>query len=339
MMNVQILTFATGAAIGALAMSLVSRHGNEPAADHGTGIAQTQSIHPDRHEQKIAALEKRIAELESDRPEEGNRDVEDGTDGAKPGASLKIFGADSHSKIDLAEMQKHMEKAESERAADLASLSAALGLTDGQAERVRALLEKRAVQHASQLGGIFRLATSTLAGDGAAPEVSAVVAEAKGDAGEAPDGFDFDAEILALLGEEQQDAYRDYLQSQHENHIEARANRQLAQLQTTIPDLSKEQKDQAFDEFARIAREDIEAGGSPQQGLPSGGEIGRMIAQREAEKQAMQPILSPEQFEVYESNSSRTFTFGAPAGATIITSEVIVDPDSDRTEIPPIEGE
>ena len=64
-----------------------------------------------------------------------------------------------------------------------------------------------------------------------------------------------------------------------------------------------------------------------------------MMAQREAEREAMKDILSPEQYEVYNSSGTSSITIGAPAGATIISSELIVDPDLDSGGIAPIGGE
>ncbi len=345
-MKAHILTFVTGAVLGALAMFFASRPDSEAVEDPAENGSTARSIRPDRQEQKIVSLEKKIAELESAQSgAAGGKDVS-GSSVAGAKGSIQLFGAGSESKIDLKEMQKHMEKAESERAAkrvaaDLASLSSALNLTDKQVDQVRALLEKRAARRASQMGGILRLAKSALSGDGSDGEaiVSGFIAEAEGDAENDPDDLDFDAELLALLDAGQADAYREYQDSQNENRIEASANSQLANLQTTIPDLTKEQKDRAFNEFARIAREDAGRAGAPGQGFPNSLDLGRMMAQREAEKQAMQDILSPEQYEVYSSSGTSSITIGAPAGATIISSEVIVDPDLDSGGIAPIGGE
>ena len=343
-MKTKILTFVSGAAIGALAMFLATRPGTEPGDGGVGGGSQAQSIHPDRQQQKVAALKNRIAELEEAQLRPATAGDPDPSGDIDPKTSVKIFGANGSSQLDLAEMQKHIEEAESERAAkrvaaDLASLSTALGLRDDQLEQVRTLLERRATKRAGQIGGVLRLATSTLAGEDTDEMVSGLIKEATVGLADDPDAFDFDGELLALVDEGQADAYRDYQHSQNENHIEANANGQLARLQTAIPDLSKEQKDQAFNEFARIAREDIEAGGTAEQGMHGGFNVGRMLAQREAENQAMKGILSPEQFEVFKSNSRQSITFGAPAGATIITSEIVVDPDLGSQGIDAIESE
>ncbi|MGI9240074.1 MAG: hypothetical protein ACR2RV_04705, partial [Verrucomicrobiales bacterium] len=302
-MKSRIVTFATGAALGALAMFFASRPATEPVEAPAAGGSAARSIHPDRQEQKIASLEKKIAELEAAQPEP-DRDEVAKSPGEASG-SIQLFGAGSESKIDLTEMQKHMREAESERAAkrvaaDLASLSSALSLTDEQVERVRALLERREAMRTDQMGGILRLAKSALSGDGSESEaiVSGFIAGAEGSSEEDSDGLDFDAELLALLEPEQADAYRSYQESQNENRIEASANSQLARLQTTVPDLTKDQKDRAFDEFARIARENSEGAGVPEQGFSTSVDLGRMMTQREAEKQAMKDILSPEQYDV-----------------------------------------
>ena len=326
-MNAKLLTFAAGAACGVLGMVLFNRPSDDTPAPAGEPT-KALSIKPDRQAEKIAALEKKIEELEARQPSL-IASSDEGDDGDKPAAktSIKIFG-DGESKIDFAEMQAHMKKAEAERSAkrvkaNLATLSRTLNLSDEQAEKVRALLEKKESTKQDRIGSIMKLTTSAISGEDVEGLVSGLVTDGDGAEESGGEEFDFDAELLALLDDDQAAAYQDYVSSQNENHIEANANRQLAQLQTTIPDLTKEQKDQAFSEFARIARDDVEANGRPEDGTFP--DVKRMMSQREAEKQAMKEILTEEQFGVYESNNMRAITFGAPAGATIISSDITID--------------
>lgn len=326
-MNAKLLTFAAGAACGVLGMFLLNRPGHEGSAP-ADEPEKALSIKPDRQAEKIAALEKKIEELEARQPTLiADNDSGDEGDNPTPKTAIKIFG-DGESKIDFAEMQAHMKKAEAERAAkrveaNLATLTRALNLSDEQAEKVRALLEKKESTKEDRLGSIMKLTTKAISGENVEGLVTGLVTDGEGADAAAGEEFDFDAELLALLSDDQAAAYQDYVSSQNENHIEANANRQLAQLQTTIPDLTKEQKDQAFSEFARIARDDVEANGRPEDG--SFPDFKRMMSQREAEKQAMKEILTEEQFGVYESNNMRAITFGAPAGATIISSDITID--------------
>ena len=97
------------------------------------------------------------------------------------------------------------------------------------------------------------------------------------------------------------------------------------------------QKDQAFNAYERIAREDVEANGAPSG--DQGFDLARMMRQRKAEQEAMQDILTPEQLEVYESNGGRTnsITIGGTPGAAVFTSGVTVESAIDITPDPPAE--
>lgn len=318
-MKAYLLAFVTGAACGALGMFL-AKHDPAQTSNPDPNEGNSLSIHPDRDQQKIAALEAKIAELEAGNPQLVAKANTTGNRAKSKSPRVKIVG-DGEPKFDVAEMRKQMKKAEQERsgkrvAAKLASLTRELGLSDEQAEKVRALIEKQEAGRMDGLSRMLEFATTATEGGDAVPE------QAGADEPD-PDAFDFDTELLALLDEDQRGAYQSYVDAQNENYIEASANRQLAQLQTSVPDLSKEQKDQAFDEFARIAREETEASGEPAESR--GIDVQHLIRQREAEKAAMAKILTPEQLEVYESTSMRSITIGTSPGASIITSEITID--------------
>ena len=326
-MKPQLLTFVIGAACGALGMFLANR--DDPGTRPAPAASAAKSIHPDREQQKIAALEKKIADLEAQvKPSlvAASREAAD-PDEAKKSPTVKIFGSGA-SQIDLGQMKEHIERAEKERSAKrvasrLATLTKALDLTEDQAAQVRELLEKKEANLRDGLSEIMGIASGTIAGGNAEDLVSSLVTDA--DEVPGPDAFDFESELLALLDDDQTAAYQTYVEAQNENYIEASANRQLAQLQTTIPDLSKEQKDQAFNEYARLAREEVETNGVPEDG--NGFDIPRMMRQREAEQDAIAGILTPEQREAYESaRPSRVMTIRRGESPAIISSEINIAP-------------
>ena len=254
--------------------------------------------------------------------------------GKRSAGIVKIFGGDGESQIDLAEIQKQMEKSEQERTAKridarIATLTKKLGLSDDQATQVRALLEKEASLKSGALTSLIGSAIGAASGGSDDIEITEIIgagdATGEGDG----DGFDFDTELAALLDDDQKAAYAAHLEAQNENYIEATAGGQLAQLQTTIPDLSSEQKDRAFEEFARIAREDVDANGAP--ATDDGFDFRRMMRQRSAEKEAMQEILTAEQMEVYESNNASSISIGGSPGAAVFTSGIRVESSVDLT--------
>ena len=307
-------------------MFFLHRPENDPEPGGGGVAEDGRSIKPDLQERKIAQLEKKIAALEARSlagAKGGGEDLAE--DPPSPKTAVKIFGADGNTQIDLAEVTERVKQAEAERAekriaAQLASLSQLLNLSDEQAEKVRALLEKQQAGKKDRLSSIISFATDVDGLEGKTPAELAGQLLGGNGAGEEADAFDFDSELLAVLDDDQKSAYREYLDNRNENHIEATANRQLAQLQTTVTDMSKDQKDQAFDEFARIAREDIEANGAPAE--DGGFDLGRRMQQREAEQAAMEGILTPEQFEVYRTNNARNISvIGGEPGSRVLTSE------------------
>lgn len=310
-MKAKLITFILGALAGGLGVFFAGQGNQPPVVDSKPNErSQPPRINLDSDAKKIARLEEKIAELEATGSTADDNE-------AKPPKIVKMFGNNKDSQIDLTDIKDLMEKSNQARSeklikSRLATLTSKLNLTDEQIERVRELLEKDV---ATQSGGLAVFLDSALAGGVQRED-------------EAADDFDFDAELDALLDEDQKAAYAAHIEAQNENYIEASANRQLAQLQTNVSDLSKEQKDRAFNEFARIARDEVESSGIP----AAGGmniDIARMTQQRDARQEAMNEILSPEQAEVYKTNSQNVIGFENAPGS-VITSSIVID----STEIP-----
>ena len=305
-----ITTFILGAVVGGLCVSLLSK-GGEPAPDPAPQAkAAPPRINPDNDATKIARLEKKIAALEAESATVSVAESEEGKSSV-----VKVFGGDGASQIDFEEIRKQMEKGESERSeklinSRLATLTSKLNLSEEQAKKVRELLEKDV---ASQGGGVAMLIESALAGGLQRED-------------EPSDEFDFDAELDALLDDDQKTAYAEYVDVQNENYIEASANRQLAQLQTSVPDLTTEQKDRAYEEFARVARDDVETSGNPTR-VGSNLDVARMSEQQKARKDAMKEILTPEQTDLYEAGNQNVITFGGGAGQIMSSDAVFSAPD------------
>jgi len=330
-MNAKLFTFVTGSAVGiivgiAVGLMISSSADIDPDKDKVVDKSQPPRLSAADPQKKIADLEKEIAELKEAKEvapvEIASADDESGK--AK-GPVMKIFGAGGDSEINMAEMRKHLEKAEGERAAKnvtakLASLTRALNLTDEQAAKVRSLLEKREAEKGDMMSGLLGLASGAIAGEIVDVEIPDV-SEGGGE-----DAFDFDSELLALLDDDQAGAYEEYQSARRENRIEVEAGQQLASLQSAIPDLTADQKDQAFAEFARLSRENVE-----QNGTDDGGALNfrRMAEQRQEQMAAMEIILTRDQMELYRTNnSSRAITIGGdPGAASIITSEISIGVD------------
>lgn len=103
-----------------------------------------------------------------------------------------------------------------------------------------------------------------------------------------------DAKIAGLLTPEQQQAYDGFKQEQRENRIELATNNDLMNLQRELT-LTPEQKDKAFQALRDVAQNEDEMGGSifdPQV----------IKSKMEARRNALRPILTPEQMKAYESN-------------------------------------
>ncbi|BCU76211.1 hypothetical protein [Luteolibacter sp. LG18] len=179
---------------------------------------------------------------------------------------------------EMKEIMERMKQAQQEKRARkvderLAALKSRLGLTDEQAAKVRAVLE-----HGED------------GGDGAGDTIDV----AKLLNGESKDERDAaDGKLAGLLTPDQQAKFQAFQQEQKENRIEIATNREMTRLQQGLT-LTAEQKDRAYQALGELAqREDDQPatkGIDPQQ----------MMARQQARRDALSPILTPEQMKAYE---------------------------------------
>ena len=116
-----------------------------------------------------------------------------------------------------------------------------------------------------------------------------------------------EAAIQAAFTPEQQESYAAYKEEEAQNRIETAATRQLTDLQSTLM-LSEEQKDLAFQAFAKLAQEPREAPGADADPVKA----------REARQAAllseMESILTPEQYTLYQKQEEQRAQFRGPGG-------------------------
>ncbi|MEM7386700.1 MAG: hypothetical protein AAF514_17320 [Verrucomicrobiota bacterium] len=228
---------------------------------------------------------------------------------------VKVLGAEGIDMDQILEDSRERERNQSRKRIELkvASLRDRLGLSEDQARQVRELLEAEEDSKQEGLESLIRLAMGSE--DGSEEGIGEVLAQPGGTG--SLDGNKTDAAIADLLSEDQKEAFGEYLEDRRANEIEMKANQQLASLQAMF-DLSGEQKDAAFDAFARLEAEQME------EGAPSALGIETLNRQREARMEALQPVLTPEQMEVYR-NSAQVLT-GSVGNATILrSSSVAID--------------
>ena len=100
--------------------------------------------------------------------------------------------------------------------------------------------------------------------------------------------------VKAAMSEEQLTAYEQYKEEQKATQVETRATQQLNELQNKLS-LSTEQKDAAFEYFAQQAQSF-----DPGQIMAQGGDVQKAFEeQQKVTLEAMQQILTPEQYELY----------------------------------------
>ena len=185
-------------------------------------------------------------------------------------------------------------------AAKLKSLVKTLNLSDEQAEKVEALLKKKS--DTSLEGSIGRVLNLTDLGNGQG--MGGIIDPSQlQKAREEADEFNFEDEMREVLDGDQLASYDQHLEKRRVNHVEATANGQLAKLQKTLPDLSDDQKDRVYEEFARIAREDVDAHGVPDNGRRNF-DFRRMNRRAAAEREVLKNILTPEQQELYKNSNN-----------------------------------
>ena len=189
--------------------------------------------------------------------------------------------------IDLGRLKEQMKasqrnKDENRIALEHATLRDRLGLSEEQSLELREILDARAEKALAD--GVLPL--SLLGGS-------------HGRGGDA----EVDSEVFAMLDDEQQAAYRDYLEAARVNEIEASATRELARLQSQFV-LTETQKDQALQAFVDLKMRDTD-------GAPLGSPISPeadMRDYRQSRIDVLEPILTTEQMAVY-----RDSPMGGPA--------------------------
>ena len=115
-------------------------------------------------------------------------------------------------------------------------------LSEDQRGKVRKLMVAQAAAKREKFSRIFNIAGGQASGQNALEIVNDVLTPGvKNDT--------FDEDLVTLLDGDQKEAYAEYQAGQRANMAEARANQDLATLQSMF-ELSSGQKDQAFDAFA-----------------------------------------------------------------------------------------
>ncbi|WP_386780342.1 hypothetical protein [Luteolibacter ambystomatis] len=185
----------------------------------------------------------------------------------------------------MKEIMEKMKQAQEEKRARkiderLAALKSRLGLTDEQAAKVRALLEKESGN--DDIGAV-------LSGDASAVNVTSLLGE-----GDKASQSATDAKIAEVLTPEQQAKFKAFQQERKENRIEIATNREMTRLQQGLT-LTPEQKDRAYQALGDLAQREEE------QPASNGFDPQAMVDKQQARRDALRPILTPEQMKAYES--------------------------------------
>mgnify|MGYP007063703643 CR=1 FL=1 len=296
---------------GLLGVSLLSKKQAAPNAIKQ--VTKIPQMEVSQLQEENRRLRKRIEALK-DSPK-----VEDN----KPKVKVSVIGENPVAGLDMEKLRQQIlerQQAQSEKKINLklTALSDHLGLRDNQREEIRKLMVARAEEKRKSFGRIFDITGEKTNGNEALEIVSHALS-----AGGKEDTFDED--LVTLLDDDQKEAYAGYQADQRANMAEARANQDLAALQSMF-ELNSDQKDQAFGAFAELARQDLEAP-DPVDGILN---PGRMIKQREKRIAALEPILTAEQMEVYEdspaANASTFMNLGDDIdGATVIGTSITID--------------
>ena len=302
-----LFAFVAGAICGVAGFALVRDDlpdTNTESSDASAPLVSEAAKEKDALQQQVKRLQAELVEVKGATSEEET----------EPEVAAKTPLARIGDGINMEAFRQRMEEQQKKRQAraveaKLASLKARLNLTAEQAEAARELIE---LQEADKNKGMFKMINSAIDGDG--NEI--IQALASSDDGE----FDFDSEFRNILDEGQVAAYDDYRAQRMLDRIESQANTRLGRLQELV-DLTPEQKDQAFEVFAEIAREEVAAnpdGNTAHQIFNMTTHMERQRRQREA----MSEILSEEQMAVY-----------ADAGmGTNVVSTVQLDFDDSTSE-------
>jgi len=272
------LVFASGLGLGILFGWVGGSHSTSsaPASTPATAQAEAKSA-------RSTAAPAEASSAPETRPERAARPP-------KPDKSDKpivrtFSSTDGEQTPEMKEIMEKMKKAQEEKRARkiderLAALKSRLGLTDEQAAKVKAILQK-----ADEDGGD---ATDLLSGGKAIDVNKLLNGESKGDR-EA-----LDAKLAEVLTPEQQDKFQAFQQDQKENRIEIATNREMTRLQQSLT-LTPDQKDRAYQALGELAQRE------ENQPATSGIDPQAMMAKQQARRDALRPILTPEQMKAYES--------------------------------------
>jgi hypothetical protein len=302
-----------GILIGFVGQSLLSRNRPRPDNDIKKPAVEQFAAATVQLRNENEKLRKRIETLKAAAQAEENKpEVKVAVIGDNPAEILNVEA--------LREQFLQQQHTQSEKRINLklATLADHLSLSEDQRRQVRKLMVAQAAAKREKFSRIFNIAGEQASGQDALEIVNDVLT-----AGGQKNTFDND--LNALLDGDQKESYATYQAKQRANMTEARANQDLAALQSMF-ELSSGQKDQAFDAFAALAREDLE-GGNEADGILN---AERMIQQRERRLSALDPILTDEQMALYRDSpaaSASTFmNFGNDLdGATIIGTSITID--------------
>ncbi len=204
---------------------------------------------------------------------------------SRAGRKATITGLDKITP-DVRELLEEARKQEAENAGRrvderLGMLKEALGLSPDQEEKLRALLT-------DAMSGQDKFFEAMLNGDEYEAAEIAKQGVTAGDGG-------LDEKVSELLTDEQKQAYEELRGMERENEIEVATYNDMQNLQSAVPSLTPEQKDQAFQALAEIVRREREAPAA----MPSGPE--GMAERMQSRRDALASILTPEQMKTYES--------------------------------------
>ena len=235
---------------------------------------------------KLTASVRTVSPVIASRNSEAPRGGETAGGTAENGNATGPPGRPERTPEERARFQKMREMQRSQRIESrLLALTTALNLTPKQREIIQAALEKGS----SERDAIREAAFTS--GKPPTPDQFAASEKAQEDA------------LLASLTSDQLGAYTQYKETEKQNRAETRANQQLNELQNSLS-LTADQKDAAYQLFASQAL-------NPATPAEGSDQAKAWEEQRQATLSAMEKILTPEQYELYQKqDAQRTEVFG-----------------------------
>jgi uncharacterized protein YdcH (DUF465 family) len=301
--------------------------------------------------EKQTALAKLQAKVKGTDSSDSSANVAEATAAAEQAQAKAMQGM----KEQRLKMKQRMEQRLNAKVDEqLAVLKQRLGLTDAQAESVRALLAEKLTK-----------------GDLGLRSMGAMMDESTGSPDQVKDNekemldlmldplkqeHEMDAKLLALLSDAQKSAYQGHQQEQRTNKVEMATNKELAKLQGAMS-LTAEQKDQIFGTLTQFANQEHD---QPIPGVLAmihqqphelervKNEMGeesaaKLMAMAEEIKQrqirrreALKPILSEAQMKVYENlQQASTFDMSEMMGDMGMEMMMMGEPEpQEATEAP-----